>query len=207
MHYLTHITGVILAGGKSTRMGQDKAELQLHNDSLVQIAFNRLSVIFDNVFIVRSTPLQSSELNKRVIPDIYPGMGPASGIHSALTHCSDEMYFILSCDMPFFSTNSVKFICEQSRGYDVTVPIHNGRIYPASALYNKNALYAFEKAISPSNDQKQEKRKSLSLNNILHDLNVQYLDMTKSPAGFKELELFNINTPEDYEYAVLNSKF
>lgn len=197
---------MILAGGKSTRMGQDKAELQLENESLVQIAFKRLSVIFDNVFIVRNTPLQIPELNMIVIPDIYPGMGPASGIHSALTHCTDKMCFILSCDMPFFSTNSIKFICEQSRGYDVTVPIHNGRIYPASALYNKNALYAFEKAISLSNDLKQEKRKSLSLKNILNDLNVQYLDIAKSPAGFNELELFNINTPDDYDYAVMNMK-
>jgi molybdopterin-guanine dinucleotide biosynthesis protein A len=187
------LTGYVLAGGKSTRMGRDKAIVSLNGRTLLETALDAARSVALEVFI-----LGSSELYGRygtVIADIFPGCGPLGGIHAALKHSKTERNLILAVDTPFLSNRLLAYLEERAResGAMVTAPEINGYPQPLCAIYSRDFLPIAEQALQEGNYKIvplfPKQRTSLICQSELQRF------------AFTAEMFENLNTPEDLERA------
>ncbi len=175
----------VLSGGKSSRLGTNKALVDLNGITVLQYILNRLQPHFSETFIVTNEPELYADYPARVITDIYPGKGPIAGIHAALTASSAEPLFVISCDMPFITFELAEHMLEQAPGFDAVVPVLKGRLQPTAAVYNPSCLEFLIDCLE--NDL-------LKLTRIFQDLNTRYLDENAlSQFGTAQELFFNIN--------------
>ena len=141
------ITGIILAGGKSTRMGTDKGFLILENKSFVQYSIDALQPLVSDILIVSDNPDYDTFGFKR-INDITKNAGPVSGIYSGLEASSTKYNLILSCDIPLITSEILKKLIE---GIDKTSEIiqieSNGKTMPLIALYKRQCKETFSRLL------------------------------------------------------------
>lgn len=179
-----NITGIILAGGKSTRMGTDKGFL-LHNGiSFTQHIINNLTPLVDELLIV-SNNADYDVFNIKRIPDTVKNFGPVAGVHAGLKASKTDYNFVISCDSPKVDINVFRpLLKERNNRYDVVQYIANSHTTPLIALYHKKCLNVF----------------NLALQNNIHQLSfvVKQLD-TKTLIASDEIKpkIVNINNPKD----------
>ncbi|MGI6413750.1 MAG: molybdenum cofactor guanylyltransferase [Syntrophomonadaceae bacterium] len=140
-------SGVILAGGKSTRMKFNKAFADINGMPVIQIIINKLQKVADEILIISNKPELFAGFGLEVYPDIYPYCGPVSGIHSGLTHASYDAIFVIGCDVPFIDIELVRYLRNKINGFDCVVPEIGGRLQPTSAFYHKSCRPVFEDAL------------------------------------------------------------
>jgi len=133
-------SGAILAGGKSSRMKFNKAFAEVGNKPVINIIIEKFDRLFDETIIISNEPQLYSHLNHQVFTDIYPRMGPVSGIHSALCHASYDQIFVLGCDMPFMSMDLVEHMISRLGDYDSVVPEIDSYLQPLSAVYSRKCI-------------------------------------------------------------------
>jgi len=117
------VTGIILAGGKSSRMGAEKGLQELCAKPLIHYAIEVLSGLCNTIIISSSSEAYKS-LGHKVVADVIPGIGPMGGIYSALQQSKTEENLVLSCDLPFVSQELMSYILEYSMGYCVVFIIY-----------------------------------------------------------------------------------
>ncbi len=103
-------TGVILCGGKSSRMNTDKALLKLGESTIIEIIYNKLKNIFKEVLISANDIEKYKFLNAKIIKDIYTDRGPLAGIHSALKYSESEKIFVTACDIQLVPTELINYL-------------------------------------------------------------------------------------------------
>jgi molybdopterin-guanine dinucleotide biosynthesis protein A len=186
------ITGVILAGGSSSRMGRNKALLEVDGSPIITRTYRTLASLFHEVIVVTNSPLDYDFLPCRKVPDIYPGCGSIAGLHSALAHSSTAHTFVTACDLPFLDPVIIRYLCDiRTEGYYAVVPISEGGQEPLHALYSSACKDVFENAIQ------QGERKILD---ILGRMNIrQVTDDELQRVGGQTKTFLNVNTPEEYE--------
>ena len=176
---------VILAGGKSRRMGgKSKADMTVNGLTVIERLVKELS-FFDELLISAEKGI-GYEKFCRVIPDIYKDCGPIGGIYSALSDCDSDRLFVTACDMPLIKSDTVKRLCEYD-GYDVIAVKNGEKIEPLFAIYKKEAAEYMKECILSSR---------LAVRNIYEGLDVKIVDIEEITDDKKEF--FNMNTPEDY---------
>lgn len=136
-------SGVILAGGRSTRMKYNKAFAEVAGKPVIKIIINKFERIFDEILIITNDPEEYKQLKLPIFSDVYPRMGPVAGIHAALNYASHEKVFILGCDMPFISTNLINYMLDKLDDHDTVIPEIDGFLQPTSAVYNKKCIPVF----------------------------------------------------------------
>ncbi len=176
-----NITAVILAGGKSLRMGTDKAFVKFNNTTLIQNQVEFLSSIFKNVIISANAKYLE---NIKVIADIHKNIGPIGGIYSILKNVESEKIFILSVDTPFVSKFIVDTLIDNSKDFDISIPIINNKIEPTCAIYSKNCTTKIEEQIT---------NKNYKLTNFITNCKTNYVHFNDDYLKF----FLNINKPED----------
>ncbi|PKP35407.1 MAG: molybdenum cofactor guanylyltransferase, partial [Bacteroidetes bacterium HGW-Bacteroidetes-17] len=134
---LSGITGIILAGGKSRRMGKEKGLIELNGKQLIQYAIEVLKPICETILISTNSNFYDF-LSYQKIADEFPDSGPMGGIYSCLKASKTNQNLVLSCDMPFINSQLLKELIENSHEYDIVVP-WNGeqRFEPMCAFYHK----------------------------------------------------------------------
>jgi molybdenum cofactor guanylyltransferase len=180
----------ILAGGKSSRMGTDKGLIQLYDKTIVEHVIRVLKPLFKDLVIV-SNDQAYSRFGLLVIPDLINDSGPAAGIYTALSHTNTDQNFIVSCDMPFITPETIAHVITQSIGYQITVPVYRQKIEPMFAVYSKSCSKKWKEEIDKGVFKLQvimSKFKTLELN-------------VDGNAIFKDDLFMNINTKEDLENA------
>jgi molybdopterin-guanine dinucleotide biosynthesis protein A len=140
-------SGVILAGGKSSRMKFNKAFAQIAGRSVISIIVDKFTRLFDEIIIISNEPELYQELGPAVYTDIYPRMGPVSGIHAGLCHARHDQVFILGCDVPFMNMEMVEYMFSQLGDYDSVVPEIDTYLQPLSAVYSKKCLPVLTKCL------------------------------------------------------------
>ncbi len=187
------VTGIILAGGASRRMGKNKALLEVDGDTIITRIYRTLASLFHEVIIVTNSPLDFDFLPCRKVPDIYPGYGSIAGLHSALAHSGTPQSFVTACDMPFLDRDIIRYLCETQKGggYDAVIPFSEGGQEPLHALYSLPCKDVFENAI------KQGERKIIDILGRMNIRQVSYEEI-KSIGG-QGSSFMNVNTPEEYE--------
>lgn len=178
----------ILAGGRSSRMGTNKALLEVGGRGMVERAAGLLRPLVDDLFLVSDDAAPYAALGLPVVPDALPGRGAAGGIHAALLHASQPLVLCVACDMPLLRRAVVELLLSTARpGDDALLPRVAGRPEPLLAVYGRRARAGFEQAIGAGR---------LRVLDALAGLSVRYLEEPALRAADPGLRSFtNVNTP------------
>lgn len=186
-------SAVILAGGRSSRMGTNKALLEVNGKALIAIQVEELSRQFSEVIIVSNQPWLYANLKATVITDQYPGLGPLAGIHAGLKAAANEVIFLVPCDMPFISAAVGTQLLSRLGGADGLILERDGKLEPLYGLYTKRCLPVIEEFL---------RAKRLKVIDFYPRLNIQTLPAASLHLTCAvETALFNINTPQDFQQA------
>lgn len=186
------ITGVILAGGLSSRFGSDKALALLHGKFLVQHVKESLKAAFSDCLLITNTPERYDFLNMPMIKDRYKGMGPLAGIHAALRHTGKPWIFVLGCDMPLVSPNVITFLCSFAHEeFDAVIPWLETGPEPLCGLYRKTAIDKIELQLKNNKAQVKELLEKLSVRKVKEQ---ELLKITGDLQAFA-----NVNRKNDLE--------
>jgi molybdopterin-guanine dinucleotide biosynthesis protein A len=174
---------IILAGGKSTRMGQDKGLMQLNQKAMVEHIIATCKKISDNIMLVANLDAYA-QFGLPVYKDKYLECGPLSGIYTGLKKSNFDYNLVLSCDVPFIHEGVLEFLLDSCTGYDITISKSEGKIHPLVGVYRKTCLPVVKKNLD---------EKKLKVMGIFDELKVRELDM----ADFLPENFRNINSPDD----------
>lgn len=188
---------IILAGGKSLRLGYDKVLETVGNRSLLQLVVSCVTPFTSEVIIVAvSEPAipQFTERSKlRIVTDIYPGKGPLGGIYTGLVTSTSFYNLVVASDMPFLNQALLRYMIQLSANFDLVVPRVGNLVEPLHAVYSKRCLAPIEQMI------KQDK---LSVNQLFHLVKTRYVEAEETEKfDPKHLSFFNVNTKADLKRA------
>lgn len=200
----SEICGVMLSGGSSKLMGSNKSLLEIDGFTLIEHTHELLKQIFEDVIISTNEPELYGFIDSQKVIDIYPGLGPLSGIHAALSVVNSQKIFLLSCDMPFMQPSLINYLIKIQTEEKVVLPKAQERIQYLCGIYDKDILPIIEnilKAVSDAKNRNEEVGNSaLSMWNFIDRVGAEIVDVEFKPFYFNDM-FFNINTPEDLEYA------
>jgi molybdenum cofactor guanylyltransferase len=187
------LTAFILAGGRSSRMGRDKAFLELGGRSLLDRATELASSVTPTVRIVG--PQERFLTVAHTIEDVFPGSGPLGGIHAALTRTETELNLVLAVDMPFVERGFLAYLISQASQVAalVTVPQAGGGWQPLCAVYRRDFAAIAEGAL------RKRKNKIDALFGNVDTRVIAEPEMTRM--GFSSQMFQNLNTPEEFQKA------
>ncbi len=194
--------GLILAGGKSSRMGgHHKGSLTYRDETFTEILVRELKKEVQTVWLSYGREIRTCINGCRIVRDIYDNSGPIGGIHAGLAICGSDILFVTACDMPFLRIDLFYYLYEElSRKeisgcsterpfrYDGCVPMADGRIHPLASIYRKSAGKVLDEQI---------RDKNYCLRDALRRLHILYLDVTGERRFVRMLQ--NINTTQEYE--------
>lgn len=186
-------TGVILAGGKSARMGVDKAFLKVGRDEMIRRIAEELKKVFAEVLISGGSEEAHRQLGLKVVADLIKGGGPLSGIHATLQCMSYRNGLVVACDMPFINADMARFMINQIGDYDVAVPRHGIHLQPLFAVYSKSCIPAIEESLLASRYKVADFYSMVRVNYVNEQYLRQFADI--------DFTFFNVNTPSDLNKA------
>jgi len=134
------MTGLIMAGGKSRRLGQDKRFLILGGKSCLQRVLDVYKVLFEEIVIVADEKEPFQSLGVRVVEDMIPGKATLGGLYTGLHHAGSDRVFAVAVDMPSLSIEAIRIVLEQAGQADIVIPDLNGKLQPMHAVYSKACL-------------------------------------------------------------------
>jgi molybdopterin-guanine dinucleotide biosynthesis protein A len=187
---LHDITGVILVGGKSRRMGRDKAFLQIAGKTLFERVLEIFGVSFDRLVLVGDRAERFAGFGLPVLPDIYPGSA-LGGLYTALSHAETEYIFVSSCDLPFPNREILLYLCSLRAGFDAVVPNTAHGFEPLFALYAKSCLGPMRELLESGN---------FCAYAYYPQIRVRYVKGEELAHLDRDGRSFvNVNTPEEFE--------
>jgi FdhD protein/molybdopterin-guanine dinucleotide biosynthesis protein A len=183
------VTGVILAGGKSSRFGSNKAFAEFNGTPLIERVIAILGSIFESLILITNSPEEFSYLRLPIHEDPIKGLGPIGGIYAGLEAMRDEIGFFVACDMPFINRNLVRHMVAVRNDFDAVVPKIDWKVEPLHALYAKNCLPPILELIREGSYQTIK-----SFNSI----RVRYVTEDEIRAIDPEVQSFmNVNRPDE----------
>lgn len=194
---ISGVTGVILAGGESRRMGSDKSLLPLSGARFIDHIYRTFSQLFDEVLIVTNSPNLYTDIPCEKVPDVFRAQGSLAGIHAGLNAANHPRIFVAGCDMPFINPTLVERICAFADSGDIIIPHSKNGYEPLHAVYNKDCLEVMAGALNAG-----EKRIVSFFGKVrVHEMSVESWE----DCDPQELSFRNINTPEEYFHLRLGS--
>jgi len=189
MDRLSEVSAVILAGGKSRRMGMDKALLQYQRQSLLLRAIEFLTGLFPEVLVASCDPRRYPDLPVPCVPDELPGEGALVGIHAGLKAAKNQVVFVMACDHPFPQAELVRHLVQVAPDADLTIPSTARGFEPLFAVYGKTCLPFIALMVAEG-----ERRIRL----LMDLVNARQINENELRRFDPELASFiNINTPDD----------
>jgi molybdenum cofactor guanylyltransferase len=188
------MTGIILAGGESRRMGTDKALLDINGRPLIELILEVFAGLFKKTIIVTNTPDRYRMYGVELTHDVLDIRGPLTGIYSGLLRSNDEYNFVAACDMPFLNPRLIEYMGTVAAGHDAAVPQFDGFLEPLHAVYRKGILPTIEMQA-----RKQDRR----IRGIFDHIRVRYVTGEEIVRYDPLKRSFrNLNTPKEYKEAL-----
>ena len=185
------ISGIMLAGGQSSRLGMDKSFVNVKGQSLIEQIVAKLTRLSDDVVIVTNSPEKYDHLEARVVGDIYPGKGALGGIYSGLRAVANAQSLVVACDMPFLDLNLLRYMILLACGHDVVIPRIGEFLEPLHALYSKSCLEPIDRLLA---------RGGLKIVGFFSEVRVRYVEEEEVDIfDPQHLSFFNVNTLSDLE--------
>jgi molybdopterin-guanine dinucleotide biosynthesis protein A len=183
------VTGMLLAGGRSRRMGVDKALIALAGDTVVRRVLGHLRECADEVYIVGDRPERFADLGVRVVPDDEPGLGVVGGIATGLRAAGEGIVVCVACDMPFVDAELMRYLVDSVGSADGAIARTQHGVEPLCAAYRVEILPALNQMISEGELAAQAIARRVDLTPVD--------DADLETAGLDARRLFNMNTPDD----------
>jgi molybdopterin-guanine dinucleotide biosynthesis protein A len=186
-------SAVILAGGKSTRLGQDKALLRVDGQTLLTRTVHTLAALSDDLVVVANYPnrYKALALPVRLVPDERPGFGSLMGIYSGLSAARQPHALVVACDMPFLNMDLLRYMLSLAHGQDVVVPRLGDFMEPLHAIYSQACLLPIARQLE------QERRQIIG---FFDQVQVRYVEEDEIDRfDPQHLSFVNVNTPQDWE--------
>lgn len=198
----TDVTCVILAGGKSSRMGQNKALMKLGSKTVIERMIDIVAPIFNEKIIITNTPGDFKFLGLPVYEDVYKYKGPLAGIHSGLLHSTSERDFVLSCDIPLMTAEMINYIVDFPTDKPVTICQAAGYLQPLAGVYSKKIFSALDEHLKNfemlSSEGKIKHKKNCGMHDFLDSIPSEIINPENLDFYSDDL-FFNMNNPEDYD--------
>jgi molybdopterin-guanine dinucleotide biosynthesis protein A len=192
-------TSIILAGGRSSRLGREKLAEVIAGKSLIERAISTLISLSQEILIVISQKQARSSLSLYTYPeaktvvDLYPGKGSLIGIYTGLVHSTNSINLVVACDMPFLNLDLLRYMVKVAPGFDVVIPRIGDQMEPLHAVYSKNCIAPMESLIMQDN---------LKVTAFFDSVKVRYVGKEELDRFDPErLSFFNINTEADLKKA------
>ena len=185
------MTGIILAGGKSRRMGENKAFIDTGGVPLFERVYRIFREIFPEIIIVANDANLFERYEARLQKDIVLNKGPLGGLYTGL-FCSPSYHaFCTACDMPLLNPRLIKYMVEERDEYDVIVPKTRDGLHPLHAIYSKKCLSPMRQLLDCDD---------LRIVNFFHRVRVRYIDEPEIRKVDPHMRsLINVNTEEEME--------
>ncbi len=194
------ITGIIVAGGKGTRLGGcDKAFLEIGGEPVVVRTLRTLGGLFTRTIVVARHPERFVGIHADVTTDVYPGCGPLAGIHAGLRAVGTPYVFVVACDMPLLDAEVIRFLVDRigsdpDQGPDAIVPWWDGDMEPLHAIYATRCLARIDAALA---------RGDHSVRDFLRHVRVDHVpEATLAHLAGAARSFTNVNTPAELERLV-----
>jgi molybdopterin-guanine dinucleotide biosynthesis protein A len=188
---------IILAGGKSVRLGHDKVLEKVGSSSLLEQVVSRVDSLSKEIIIVtaekRVFPQFKGQTKIKVVSDIFPGKGSLGGIYTGLVASETEYNMVVAADMPFLNQPLLRYMLEVSDGFDFVLPRINTFFEPLHAVYSRNCIEPIESLI---------KRGRKVIIELFDYVKVRYIEAEEIDRfDPQHISFFNINTKDDLELA------
>ncbi|MCL4278569.1 MAG: molybdenum cofactor guanylyltransferase [Ignavibacteriaceae bacterium] len=194
------ITGIILAGGKSKRMGLNKSFLKVGEVTMIERTTELMKSLFDRVILITNTPDEYKFLGIEMFEDIYKNVGPLAGIHSGLAHSITDKNFIISCDIPFVNKGVIEFIINYKTNKSITITKADGFVQQLCGLYSKQDLQEIVELIEDDKLEINNSQKcGCKVLQLVQKLDAEIIDIANEYGGYEEGMFLNMNKPEDFE--------
>ncbi len=179
----------IMAGGKSSRMGRDKAFVHFQGRPMIEIVKERVSGLGDELILITNKPTEYAHLGLPMYEDLYKDHGPLAGIYTAVTQATHPHTLIVACDMPWLNPGLLTYMISQRHTADIIIPRWQKFPEPLHAIYSKACLAPIKASLES---------KQLKITRFFSKVTVNYLDKeTIEKVGGNGRSFANINTPQD----------
>lgn len=181
------ITGIVLSGGKSSRLGTEKGLFKFGGKPLVSYSIEAIAPLCSTILLSANHELeQYRQFGLQVVQDEVKEIGPMGGLLACLKHSKTRHNLVLSCDIPFVETELLRFLLSQFENEQVVVPVHDeGLVEPLCAYYNTNVIHAIEESVREGN---------FKLLDLLKKINLKKVSIGKNLPFFTEQLFYNINS-------------
>ena len=192
-------TSIVLAGGRSSRLGREKHLEKLAGKSLIELVISHLSSLSAEILLVisqkqaRIASQSYTHPEAKTVVDLYPRKGSLGGIFTGLVYSKTLQNLVVACDMPFLNPALLHYMISLSPGFDVVIPRIGDKIEPLHAIYSRNCVKPVEE---------QLKRDNLRIAGFFDSVKVRYIEKEEIERFDPEhLSFFNVNTAADLEKA------
>ncbi len=199
------ITGIILSGGKSTRMGENKSLLKLGDKTVIEHTLQLMQSLFSEVILITNSPDEYQFLNIPMFEDVYRYRGPLAGIHSGLINSKTDDNFIISCDIPLITSEIIEYIVDFNTTHPITVCRADGYIQQLAGKYSKSLLPEIENLLKIEEDETRDsnqKKRKCKVHLLLNLVGAEII-VAEELDFYSEGLFLNMNRPEDYKDIVV----
>lgn len=176
-------TAIILAGGNSSRMGEDKGLMLINGQPMIQHIIDTVKGVVENIIIVSNNGAYT-KFGYPVVEDEVKGKGPLGGIYTGLLHTTTDRNIVLSCDVPYVNANLLNLLISHSSESDITIPQKNGVTHQLIGVFTKACIITFKNALDDN---------QLKLKQIFQKMKLNIVDASH----FNEYLFTNINQKDD----------
>jgi molybdopterin-guanine dinucleotide biosynthesis protein A len=185
------LTGIILAGGKNTRMGENKAFIRVKGRRIIDRTAELFHEIFGHVILVTNETVAYSHLTLEIVADLIPESSALIGIYTGLFYAATPYCFVVACDMPFLNRKVIDYMVSIRKDYDVVLPVLDDGYHPTHALYSSRCVTPIAQLIRTGN---------FKITDFFNRVTVREVTPKELRALDPPMEaVLNINTPEDLE--------
>ena len=183
-------SGVILAGGLNSRIGENKAFLTIRGERTLDRLYGIFQELFDEIILVTKEPLQYLAWDLNIVTDLYPMRSALVGIHAGLFYASHSNIFVTACDLPFLKKELIEILLgESAPRWDIIVPVTPNGYQPLCAVYSKRCIKQIEAQIE---------REDFKVADLFRQIRVKKVPETVLTVADPALvSFFNINTQKD----------
>ncbi|MDP4192243.1 MAG: molybdenum cofactor guanylyltransferase [Bacteroidota bacterium] len=197
------ITAIILSGGKSSRMGQNKSLMKIGKITIIELMHEKLRPMFKEIILITNDIDDYAFLKVPKYTDIYPGRGPLSGIHSALKNTTTFRNFIISCDIPLMKREMIEYLVNYTTSYPVTIAKADGFIQQLCGVYTKECLPVAENILKESIEEESrtsdQKKIGCRVLELINKIGAEVIDAQALPFYEKDM-YFNMNKKDEFEF-------
>lgn len=182
-------TGIILCGGKSARMGKNKAFLQVGGIPIIQRIFSLFDELFEEILIITNQRELFTDLHAKIYNDLIPDRGALGGLYTGLFYSAFRYSFCVACDMPFLQPSLIKFLFSKTEDYDAVVPRTQDGLQPLHAVYSKDCLSPVKELIDHGGLKIIDFYEKARVR-VIDEVEFRFLDPDRD-------SFLNVNTPEE----------